>query len=107
MRREYPTGPGPTHRSPSICCMGVRREPLGRANLHEVFEFVRSANPFVQYTCGWDAGRFVDWRWGSSPAFEAAEPNWMARHCTIYRDGAEIAAVSIAEYGDAADLHSP
>lgn len=94
---------GALGRLPSIDAMELQTEPLGPGNVDDVFEFVRSANPFAQHTWGWDSGRFVDWRWGSSPRFEAADPGWMSRHCTVYRDGADIAAVSIAEYGDDAE----
>lgn len=84
--------------------MELVSEPLGQENLTEVFRFVRTANPFAQHTWGWDTGRFVDWRWGSSPAFEAVAPGWMSRHCTIYRTGGVTAAVSIAEYGGESEI---
>ena len=87
----------------SIRSMQLIPEPLGRQNLEEVFQYFRAANPFAQHTWGWDTGRFVDWPWGSSPEFEEANPGWMGRNCTVFRDGTEIAAVSVSEYGDATE----
>jgi len=44
--------------------MDLVDEPLNLANLPQVVDFFRAANPFAQKTWGWDTGRFVDWHWG-------------------------------------------
>jgi GNAT superfamily N-acetyltransferase len=79
--------------------MHMNSEPLASGNLDEVIEFVRSANPFAQKTWGWDTGRFMDWRWGSNTLREEASPGWFESNCRIFRDGPDIRAISVAEYG--------
>jgi hypothetical protein len=79
--------------------MALSDERLTNDNLDEVIAFVRASNPLAQHNWGWDTGRFVDWRWGSNTAREALNPGWFSRHCRVFRSGANIAAVSVAEYG--------
>lgn len=74
-------------------------EVLTNGNILEVVEFFRRSNPFAQRTWGWDTGRFVDWHWGATTLEEVASPGWYSEHCTIFRDGANIRAVFVAEYG--------
>ena len=80
--------------------MEMRSESLTRANLDEVVAFVRRSNPFAQMIWGWDAGRFVDWRWGTNTLFETATPGWFSQHCRLFRDKTGVRAVSVAEYGE-------
>lgn len=79
--------------------MHLAGESLTRKNLDEVIEFFRHVNPAAQRTWGWDTGRFMDWRWGSNTLRVEANPNWFEDNCRIFRDGAGIRAVSVAEYG--------
>lgn len=74
-------------------------EALTSGNIVEVVEFFRRSNPFAERTWGWDTGRFIDWHWGAHTREEVASPGWFSEHCTIFRDGADIAAVFVAEYG--------
>lgn len=73
--------------------------PLNGENLDAVIAFVRRSNPFAQKTWGWDAGRFMDWRWGSNTRSEAEHPGWFADHCRVFWSDGRVAAVVIAEYG--------
>lgn len=82
-----------------VAAMALRGEALNDHNLDEVVSFFRVSNPFAQHTWGWDTGRFMDWRWGSNTLHEAQDPGWFSRHCRVFRDGADIVAVSVAEYG--------
>jgi len=79
--------------------MRLAEESLTDDNLTEVFEFVRTSNPTPQEVWGWDAGRFVDWRWGSNTKAEAANPGWFAEHGRVFRLGGGVAALALAEYG--------
>ena len=79
--------------------MHINSEPLADGNLDEAIDFFRSSNPFAQRTWGWDTGRFMDWRWGSNTLREQAGPGWFEHNCRIFRDGPDIRAVSLAEYG--------
>jgi GNAT superfamily N-acetyltransferase len=81
----------------------MNEEGLTDATLAEVIQFVRDSNPFSQQTWGWDTGRFIDWRWGSNIIRAAANPEWFADACRIFRDGQGIRAVAIAEYGSQAE----
>lgn len=75
------------------------QESLSDHTLNEVLAFVRQSNPFAQRTWGWDTGRFLDWRWGSDVPHAKAEPGWFGRNCQVFRQGSEIRAVVVAEYG--------
>jgi GNAT superfamily N-acetyltransferase len=75
-------------------------EPLTETGLGEVIAFMRRSNPFAQHTWGWDTGRFIDWRWGSNSLRERAQPGWFSRHCRVFREGPDIAAVAVREYGE-------
>lgn len=79
--------------------MRLDHEPLTDETLDEVVAFIRRSNPFAQNAWGWDIGRFMDWRWGINTVFEATQPGWFSKHCTVFREGPAISAVSIAEYG--------
>jgi ribosomal protein S18 acetylase RimI-like enzyme len=79
--------------------MRLAEESLIDDNLTEILEFVRDSNPTAQETWGWDAGRFVDWRWGSNTKAEAATPGWFAEHGRVFRLGGGVAALALAEYG--------
>ena len=61
-------------------------EPLDLANLNEVIQFIRDANPFAQKTWGWDTGRFVDWHWGAVSEAEMSDHGWESEHCIVYRE---------------------
>lgn len=78
--------------------------PLTDDVVDEALAFVRSANPFAQHTWGWDAGRFIDFRWGGNVLRDAAEPGFFERHGTVVRrdgeGGGEIVALVLAETGD-------
>lgn len=71
---------------------GIR--PFTPNQLDEVIAFVRAANPFSQRLCGWDLGRFLDWRWGGAGAHPDA---WFAENCTIHRDAYGIRAIWLRE----------
>ena len=75
------------------------QESLSDDTLDEVVAFVRRSNPFSQRTWGWDTGRFLDWRWGSNAVHAKAEPGWFGLNCQVFREGSEIRAVAVAEYG--------
>jgi hypothetical protein len=75
------------------------QESLIDEGLSGVVAFMRATNPFAQQTWGWDTGRFVDWRWGSSTPTEAEKPGWFEEHGRVFRSGGEIVAVAIAEDG--------
>jgi ribosomal protein S18 acetylase RimI-like enzyme len=77
----------------------LTHEVLTSGNIVEVVDFFRRSNPFAQRTWGWDTGRFVDWHWGANTLEEVANPGWFSQHCTIFRDGSDIHAVFVAEYG--------
>ena len=79
--------------------MSLDTTPLSDDVLDEVIAFSRAANPFAEYTWGWETGRFVDWRWGGNVLRDAAEPGFFERHGTLVRRGSEIVALIIAEYG--------
>jgi hypothetical protein len=79
--------------------MPLQNETLSSDNLDNVIAFIRGSNPFAQRTWGWDTGRFMDWRYGSNAAKEAEVPGWFVEHCTVFRDGRQVRAVSISEYG--------
>jgi hypothetical protein len=79
--------------------MSVLAETLTNDNLNEVIAFIRESNPFAQRTWGWDTGRFMDWRYGFNTVKDLATPGWFAEHCAVFRDGPQIGAVSVAEYG--------
>jgi ribosomal protein S18 acetylase RimI-like enzyme len=79
--------------------MHLDDEPLTGENLDAVVAFARRSNPFAQRNWGWDAGRFMDWRWGSNTRSEAEHPGWFADHCRVFRSDGRLAAVAIAEYG--------
>jgi GNAT superfamily N-acetyltransferase len=82
-----------------MTAVSLSSEALTSSNLDEVVAFFRRSNPFAQDNWGWDTGRFIDWRWGSNTLREAASPGWFSAHCRIFRDGAAIRVVAIAEYG--------
>lgn len=77
--------------------------PLADDVLDEAVEFVRSANPFSQHTWGWDAGRFIDFRWGGNVLRDAAEPGFFERNGTVVRrdgdGGGDVVALVLAEDG--------
>jgi hypothetical protein len=79
--------------------MVLRGEELNDHKLDEIVSFFRVANPFAQHNWGWDTGRFVDWRWGSNTLREAQKSGWFSQHCHVFRDGPDIVAVCVAEYG--------
>lgn len=68
--------------------------PFTPDQLDEVIAFVRKANPFAQRLCGWDLGRFLDWRWGGSGSLP---DTWFAENCTIHRDANGIRAIWLRE----------
>ncbi|MDJ0771670.1 MAG: hypothetical protein QNJ12_22985, partial [Ilumatobacter sp.] len=74
-------------------------EPLTDDVLDEAVVFIRSANPFAQHTWGWDAGRFIDFRWGGNTLRDGAEPGFFGRHGTVVRRGGEVVALVLAEEG--------
>ncbi len=78
---------------------GFDTTPLADAVLDEAVAFVKSANPFAQHTWGWDAGRFIDFRWGGNINRDAAEPGFFERNGTVVRRGGEIVALVLAEDG--------
>lgn len=78
--------------------MELAAEALNRANLGEVVDFFRSANPFAQKTWAWDTGRFVDWHWGAVSVAEMSASGWESEYCTVYREQNRIRAVRVAEY---------
>jgi GNAT superfamily N-acetyltransferase len=78
--------------------MDLVDEPLDLANLNEVVDFFRDANPFAQMTWGWDTGRFVDWHWGALSTAEMSDHGWQSEHCNVYREDSVIRAVHVAEY---------
>lgn len=82
-----------------MICVPMIIEPLTDNNLDEAIAFVRDSNPFAQKTWGWDTGRFMDWRFGANTANEEESPGWFFEHCSIFRDGAHIRAMTISEYG--------
>jgi len=79
--------------------MELSQKPLTSANLDEVFSFFKLASPFAQKAWGWDAGRFVDWRWGANSVRHGANSDWFSEHCHVFRQGDAIRAVSVAESG--------
>ncbi len=79
--------------------MELREEGLSEANLGEAIEFVRSANPFAQWVWGWDTGRFIDFRWGSNVIRAEGNTDWFSTNCRIFRSGAAVQAMAIAEEG--------
>ena len=81
----------------------LHEEALGEQNLAEIIQFVRDANPYPQMTWGWETGRLVDWRWGSNTIRAMDHPDWFGDACRIFRDGAGIRAISVAEYGSEAE----
>ncbi len=87
--------------------MGRGREfvtaPLTDAALDAAVEFAKSANPFAQHTWGWDAGRFIDFRWGGNIRRDAGEPGFFERNAAVVRHGDEVVALVVAEVG--ADDH--
>ncbi len=89
--------------------MDLIEEPLTDATVDEVLQYVRKLGPLSQQIWGWDMGRFVDWRWGGNAIRTAGDPNWFGNACRIFRNGTEIQAVSMAEYGEEAEaiLASP
>jgi len=83
-------------------------EPLTDDVLAEAIGFIRSANPFAQHTWGWDAGRFIDFRWGGNILREEAAPGFFERNGTLVRrsadgneggEGGEIVTLVLAESG--------
>ena len=82
-----------------ISTVRLVEEPLTNECLTEVLEFVRDSNPTAQEIWGWDAGRFVDWRWGSNTKAEAASPGWFADHGRVFRSSGDVVALALAEYG--------
>ena len=74
--------------------------PLVDAVLGEAVAFVRSANPFAKHTWGWDAGRFIDFRWGGNVLREQADPGFFERNCMVVRRAGEIVALVVAETGE-------
>jgi len=79
--------------------MSLTIEHLTDDILDEVITFFRESNPFAQRTWGWDAGRFMDWRYGANAANDSETPGWFSEHCAVVRDGALIRAVTVSEYG--------
>ena len=67
---------------------------VAETHLDDVIAFLRAANPFAQQTCGWDLGRFLDWRWGGSGAHAES---WFAENCMVFRDDAGLRAVWLRE----------
>jgi ribosomal protein S18 acetylase RimI-like enzyme len=41
----------------------------------------------------------MDWRWGFNALTDQREPGWFSKHGTVFREGARLEAVSIAEEG--------
>lgn len=78
----------------------LKPEPLTDVNLDEVVAYFHAANPFAQEMWGWDSGRFVDWRWGGNTRHLLDDSEWFSKHCWLFRDGGEIGAVLVAEYGE-------
>lgn len=78
----------------------MRTEPLTDDVLAEAVAFVKAANPFAKHTWGWDAGRFVDFRWGGNILREAEQPGFFARNATVVRRDGDIVALVLAETGD-------
>lgn len=93
-------GPAATYDSDMV----LREELLSDETLDEVVAFFRRSNPFAERVCGWDTGRFIDWRWGTNAVRAVDDPDWFSRHCRIFRDGVEIRAVAVAEYGRDAEF---
>ncbi len=81
----------------------LREEALTDETMDEVIQFVRESNPFPQQTWGWEAGRLVDWRWGSNIIRADGRSEWFGDACRIFRDGSKIRAVAVAEYGSDAE----
>ncbi len=77
----------------------LRTQPLTDDLLDEVIEFMKAANPFVQYAWGWETGRFIDFRWSGNVVRDSAEPGFFERHCTLVRSNDELVALVIAEVG--------
>ncbi len=78
----------------------LTEEGLSEDNLAEAIEFIRAANPFAQHVWGWDTGRFIDFRWGSSNLRADWNPGWFNQHCRLFRSDSEIAGIAIAEEGN-------
>jgi len=79
--------------------MSISAQPLTDEHVDEAIGFIRSANPFVEHTWGWETGRFLDWRWGGNILRDRDEPGFFARHGTIIRRDNDIAALIVSEQG--------
>lgn len=77
--------------------------PLTDDVLDEAIAFLQSANPFCEYTWGWETGRLIEFRWAGNVLRAADKPGFFERHGTLVRRGDEVVALVVAEYG--ADDH--
>ena len=79
--------------------MDITTQPMIDDQLNDAMQFLRSANPFVAQTWGWDTGRLVDWRWAGNILRDRTEPGFFGRSGTVVRRNNEIVALVIAERG--------
>ncbi|NNC73995.1 MAG: GNAT family N-acetyltransferase [Acidimicrobiia bacterium] len=78
----------------------VKPAPLTDDVLVEALAFVKAANPFVEYTWGWETGRFIDFRWaGNNVLRRADDALFFEKHCTLLRRGDNLVGLIVAEYG--------
>ncbi len=77
----------------------MTNQPYTEDQLNDLFNFIKKVTPISGNIWGWDAGRFIDWMWGSNFLQLKNDPLWFSRNCQIFYDQNLIKAVLISEGG--------
>ena len=79
--------------------MTLSIETISNTNLSEVLEYIKKISVTSEQIWGWEAGRFVDWYWGSNTQKLDENPDWYAENCFLFCRESKLVAVVISEYG--------
>ncbi len=67
--------------------------------LNDILNFIKKISPTSELIWGWEAGRFIDWKWGSNQRRLKKNPLWFSHNCQIFYDQNHIKSVLISEGG--------
>ncbi|MCG8570393.1 MAG: GNAT family N-acetyltransferase [Spirochaetes bacterium] len=80
--------------------MSLIYKKLNDQNLDEVIDFIKNISPVSEKIWGWEAGRFVDWRWGGNTLKLKDNPDWFKDNSALFQQDKRLQAVIISESGE-------
>jgi len=79
--------------------VNITARPFDEHLLHPALDLVLRISELSEVVWGWEAARFVDWRWGNNILKLEKQPRWFAQNCVVFEDNNRIKALAVSEYG--------